>query len=219
VELPGHCGTALPGAQRGRGRAFGAADGDLKLVEVPALVPVAGHRHIPGVQRPAGQAHIARAVGFGGFAFQSEQAVQVGDSACLGEVAGQMTHVVRPRTAPAVRGVRPPQRGLERKLTDFTAAHLVRHVAHLVDSVGRQGMTALASELADAAKLLQYRYDAPAWQGRNGTRPDNGIPAVDLMRRVTWEGNGFLAVSAGGIRRTYGAGWEPLARGSPGTTS
>lgn len=98
-----------------------------------------------------------------------------------------------------------------RPLTDLTAEQLVRHVAHLADSVGRQGVTVLADELADAAKLLQYRYDAPAWQGRNGTSPDSGIPAVDLMRRVTWEGNGFLAVSAGEIRRTYGSGPEPLA--------
>ncbi|KPI12066.1 hypothetical protein OK074_2687 [Actinobacteria bacterium OK074] len=98
---------------------------------------------------------------------------------------------------------------MTRKLTDFTAEQLMRHVVHLADSVGRQGMTALSDELADAAKLLQYRYDAPAWQSRNGTKPDSGIPAVDLMRRVQWEGNGFLAVSAGEVRRTY-AGPEPL---------
>lgn len=100
---------------------------------------------------------------------------------------------------------------MTRALTDFTAEQLVRHVAHLADSVGRQGVTDLVGELAEAAKLLQYRYDAPAWQGQNGTRPDSGIPAVDLMRRVSWEGNGFLAVTAGEIRRTYGAGPEPLA--------
>jgi hypothetical protein len=103
---------------------------------------------------------------------------------------------------------------MTRALTDFTAEQLVRHVAHLADSVGRQGMTELADELADAAKLLQYRYDAPAWQGRNGTKPDSGLPTIDLMRRVTWEGNGFLAVSAGEIRRTYGisGGPEPLTQ-------
>lgn len=98
------------------------------------------------------------------------------------------------------------------QFASFTAARLVRYVAHLADYVGRQGVTQLADELAAAAKVLQYRYDAPAWQGRNGTKPDSGIPAVDLMRRVTWEGNGFLAVSAGEIRRTYGGGPEPLAQ-------
>lgn len=92
------------------------------------------------------------------------------------------------------------------KFATFTAARLVRYVAYLADYVGRQGVTQLADELAAAAKVLQYRYDAPAWQGRNGTKPDSGIPAVDLMRRVRWEGNGFLAVSAGEIRRTYGGG-------------
>ncbi|MDX2973473.1 MULTISPECIES: hypothetical protein [Actinomycetes] len=95
------------------------------------------------------------------------------------------------------------------KFATFTAARLVRYVALLADYVGRQGITQLADELAAAAKVLQYRYDAPAWQGRNGTKPDSGIPAVDLMRRVRWEGNGFLAVSVEEIRRTYN-GPEPL---------
>lgn len=96
------------------------------------------------------------------------------------------------------------------KFATFTAARLVRYVAHLANYVGRQGVTQLADELAAAAKVLQYRYDAPAWQGRNGTKPDSGIPAVDLMRRVRWEGNGFLAVDVEEIRQTYGAGPVPL---------
>lgn len=95
------------------------------------------------------------------------------------------------------------------ELANLTAEQLVRRVVHLADAVGRQGETALADELADAAKLLQYRYDAPAWQGRNGTAPDSGIPSVDLMRRVRWDGNGFLAVSAGEVRRAYDSP-EPL---------
>jgi hypothetical protein len=103
------------------------------------------------------------------------------------------------------------------KLADLTAEQLVRHVAHLADAVGRQGATDLVGELADAAKLLQYRYDAPAWQGQNGTRPDNdGDDRVDLMRRVTWEGNGFLAVTAGEIRRTYHTDVAPLERNLAG---
>ncbi|WP_328418519.1 hypothetical protein OG542_40230 (plasmid) [Streptomyces violaceus] len=59
-------------------------------------------------------------------------------------------------------------------------------------------------DLAAAAGILQYRHDWPMYQGASGPRPDSGLPDVDLMRRVRWEANGFLAVTAGEIRRAMG---------------
>ncbi|MCX4525287.1 hypothetical protein OG982_06210 [Streptomyces sp. NBC_01551] len=66
-----------------------------------------------------------------------------------------------------------------------------------------------AAELAAAAGILQYRYSFPLHQGAAGPRPDSGIPSVDLMRRVSYEGNGFLAVAAGEVRAAMGG--RPLS--------
>ncbi|GGM21899.1 hypothetical protein GCM10010129_77800 [Streptomyces fumigatiscleroticus] len=40
-------------------------------------------------------------------------------------------------------------------------------------------------------------------------RPDSGLPYLDLERRVSYQGNGFLAVTAGEIRQAMGT--RPLA--------
>lgn len=77
---------------------------------------------------------------------------------------------------------------------------LVRALAESVTA----GNLDQAPDLAAAAGILQYRYDSPLHQGANGARPDSGLPHVDLMRRVRWEGNGFLAVTAGEVRRAMG---------------
>ncbi|MFE7428925.1 hypothetical protein [Streptomyces sp. NPDC057545] len=60
--------------------------------------------------------------------------------------------------------------------------------------------TGHAAELAAAASILQYRYSFPLHQGPRGPRPDSGLPHVDLMRRVVFQANGFLAVPTGEVR-------------------
>lgn len=66
------------------------------------------------------------------------------------------------------------------------------------------GGTGRAAELAAAAAILQYRYSFPLRQGPRGPRPDSGLPDVDLMRRVVFGANGFLAVPAGEVRAAMG---------------
>ncbi|PZT74506.1 MULTISPECIES: hypothetical protein [unclassified Streptomyces] len=66
------------------------------------------------------------------------------------------------------------------------------------------GGTGRAAELAAAASILQYRYSFPLHQGPRGPRPDSGLPDVDLMRRVVFQANGFLAVPAGEVRAAMG---------------
>nr|WP_107908827.1 hypothetical protein [Streptomyces chartreusis] len=90
--------------------------------------------------------------------------------------------------------------------TEYTAwksAPLLERVRELAVSVAA-GDLGKVPDLAAAAGILQYRHDWPLYQGANGPRPDSGLPDVDLMRRVRWEANGFLAVTAGEIRRAMG---------------
>ncbi|MGW2582645.1 hypothetical protein ACWCYZ_15145 [Streptomyces virginiae] len=81
---------------------------------------------------------------------------------------------------------------------DMPSADLLAAVRALATVHAQDG--GRADELAAAAGILQYRYTAPLHQGAAGPRPDSGIPSVDLMRRVSYEGNGFLAVPAGEVR-------------------
>jgi hypothetical protein len=90
--------------------------------------------------------------------------------------------------------------------TDYTgwkSAPLLELVRSLAVSVAAGNLDQVP-DLAAAAGILQYRHDWPMYQGANGPRPDSGLPDVDLMRRVRWEANGFLAVTAGEIRRAMG---------------
>ncbi|MCC3654727.1 hypothetical protein LIX60_25335 [Streptomyces sp. S07_1.15] len=81
---------------------------------------------------------------------------------------------------------------------DMSSAELLEEVRALAAEFA--GGTGRAAELADAAAILQYRYAFPLHQGPRGPRPDSGLPHVDLMRRVVFQANGFLAVPAGEVR-------------------
>ncbi|MBV9026067.1 MAG: hypothetical protein JO362_20290 [Streptomycetaceae bacterium] len=84
-----------------------------------------------------------------------------------------------------------------------TGAGLIMTTLDLARQV-EQGGTRCVESLAAHGRALAYAYTFPAHQGVNGARPDSGDPRVDLMRRVSYDGNGVLAVTAGEIRRTYG---------------
>lgn len=86
---------------------------------------------------------------------------------------------------------------------DWTSEYLLEHVRALAAAVAK-GRTEHAPNLAAAARVLQYRYDSPRFQGQRGPRPDSGLPDVDLMRRVSYEGNGFLAVTVEELRAAVG---------------
>lgn len=90
---------------------------------------------------------------------------------------------------------------------DMGSAELLEKVRTLAEEFAGTG--ARASELADAAAILQYRYTFPLHQGPRGPRPSSGLPDVDLMRRVVFQANGFLAVPAGEVRAAMGS--RPLA--------
>ncbi|MFE7620592.1 hypothetical protein [Streptomyces sp. NPDC057496] len=81
---------------------------------------------------------------------------------------------------------------------EMRTAELLEEVRVL--AVEFAGGTGRAAELAAAAAILQYRYSFPLHQGSRGPRPDSGLPHVDLMRRVVFQANGFLAVPAGEVR-------------------
>ena len=85
---------------------------------------------------------------------------------------------------------------------DMGSAELLEEVRAL--AVEFAGTGERAAELADAAAILQYRYSFPLHQGPRGPRPDSGLPDVDLMRRVVFQANGFLAVPAGEVRAAMG---------------
>ncbi|MCQ6556157.1 hypothetical protein NPS70_23685 [Streptomyces sp. C10-9-1] len=86
---------------------------------------------------------------------------------------------------------------------DMGSAELLEEVRTLAEEFAGTG--ARATELADAAAILQYRYDFPLHQGPRGPRPDSGLPDVDLMRRVVFQANGFLAVPDGEVRAALGS--------------
>lgn len=95
--------------------------------------------------------------------------------------------------------------------TDYStwrSAALLELVRSLAVSVAAGNLDQVP-DLAAAARDLQYRHDWPLHQGASGPRPDSGLLDVDLMRRVRWQANGFLAVTAGEIRRAMGG--KPLA--------
>jgi hypothetical protein len=85
-----------------------------------------------------------------------------------------------------------------------TGAGLISATLALARRVA-QGDARHVELLAAHGRALAYAYTFPRFQGVNGPRPDSGEPRVDLMRRVTRDGNGVLAVTAGEIRRTYGS--------------
>lgn len=87
--------------------------------------------------------------------------------------------------------------------TEWKSAALLELVRSLAVSVTAGNLDQVA-DLVAAARVLQYRHDWPMHQGTSGPRPNSGLPDVDLMRRVRWEANGFLAVTAGEIRRAIG---------------
>ncbi|MFJ6076387.1 hypothetical protein ACIQFU_37150 [Streptomyces sp. NPDC093065] len=86
---------------------------------------------------------------------------------------------------------------------EWKAADLLEEVRVLAVAVVN-GQAEHAPNLAEAARTLQYRYDWPQRQGPSSIRATSGFRDVDLMRRVTFESNGFLAVTAGEIRRAMG---------------
>lgn len=88
--------------------------------------------------------------------------------------------------------------------TDYTgwkSAPLLELVRSLAVSVAA-GNHDQADDLAAAARELNWRAHR---RERQGPRADSGLPDVDLMRRVTFESGGFLAVPAGEIRRAMGS--------------
>ncbi|GAA1011585.1 hypothetical protein ACFQWA_27820 [Streptomyces thermogriseus] len=103
----------------------------------------------------------------------------------------------------------PPARTAPTDYTEWRAAALLALVRSLTVSV-MAGNLDHVPDLAAAAGALQRQHDWPMRQGARGPRPDSGLPHVDLMRRVVWgEASGFLAVTAGEIRRAMGT--MPLA--------
>ncbi|MFK0064199.1 hypothetical protein ACIQTN_33875 [Streptomyces werraensis] len=85
--------------------------------------------------------------------------------------------------------------------TGWTSAPLLELVRSLAVSV-TAGNHDQADDLAAAARELNWR--AHSGRTRPGPRADSGLPHVDLMRRVTFESHGFLAVPAGEVRRALG---------------
>ncbi|GHA83275.1 hypothetical protein [Streptomyces chryseus] len=91
---------------------------------------------------------------------------------------------------------------LRARYLDMESAAVLREVQALAADHAADG--GRAAELAAAAAILQYRYAFPLHQGPRGPRPDSGLPDVDLMRRVVFQSNGFMAVAAGQVRAALG---------------
>jgi hypothetical protein len=85
--------------------------------------------------------------------------------------------------------------------TDALRSHVL-HLAECVQVGETDTHPRLPAELAAAAGTLQQLLNSG--RPRRGALPNSGDPATDLMRRVGWEGDGFLAVTAGTIRSTFG---------------
>lgn len=94
--------------------------------------------------------------------------------------------------------------------TVWQGAALLDHVLDLAARITNE--PGLATELATAGRALQYRYNYPRRQSeRHGSAPDGQDPTRDLVRRVTWEGNGLLAVPTSEVRKWFGISFRPLA--------